>query len=146
MSKPPTCEQLAKSGTEHGHQVAVMHWANINANKWPELCWLYAVPNGGTRGDSGDMAARRGAALKAEGVKAGVLDLALDVARGPYHGLKIEMKKLFDLSKPSINYASKEQKEYIDFVIKQGYCAGVCQGWQQAVGVLEWYLELDQNK
>jgi len=142
MSKPPTCEQLAKSGSEHSHQVAVMHWANCNLERWPELKWLYAVPNGGTRGDTGDMAARRGAALKAEGVKAGVLDLALDVSRGGYHGLKIEMKKVFDLSKPSEQFASKEQLEFIAFLREQGYCAGVCQGWQQAIGVLEWYMEL----
>jgi hypothetical protein len=140
MSKPPTCEQLAKSGSEHSHQVAVLHWANMQLKRWPELLWLHAIPNGGIRGDDKEMQMRRGAQLKAEGVKEGVCDLMLPVARRGYHGLYIEMKKEFNLKKDSLHFASDKQKEFIAFVQGQGYCAGVAQGWQQAVGVLEWYM------
>jgi hypothetical protein len=147
LSKPPTCEQLAKSGSEHGEQVAVMHWSNMQLKRWPELEWLHAIPNGGMRAakdeknkDGVSMAAIRGGQLKAEGVKEGVCDLMLPVARRGYHGLYIEMKKVFNLKKESLHYASEPQKKFIAFVQGQGYCAGVAQGWQQAVAVLEWYM------
>ena len=149
MSKPPNPASFAKNGSEHGEQVAVIVWADQQRARWPELAWLHAIPNGGTRGsdkaaDGSSMAARRGAELKAEGVKPGVCDLMLPVARGPYHGLYIEMKKVFNINKDAIDYASPEQLKFIEFVKKQGYAAGVCQGWEQAVGVLEWYMGLGE--
>lgn len=48
--------------------------------------YLFAIPNGGSRD------AREGANLKASGVKAGVWDLQLPIARHGFHGLWIEMK------------------------------------------------------
>lgn len=123
-----TPEQLAKSGTEHAHQTALMAWAALNTNKYPELRWLLAIPNGGAR------SAFTGARLKAEGVKPGVWDLLLPAAspRGA-RGLWIEMKKpggkLSDL-----------QHEFGEFVKNQGYYTAVCYSWIEAKEAIEFYL------
>lgn len=53
----------------------------------PELQLLYHVPNEGKR------TWRTGARLKSEGLKPGVPDLCLPVARGKYHGLYVELKR-----------------------------------------------------
>lgn len=123
---------LTKGGSEHGQQMAVFQWAAFNRERYPVLRWLYAIPNGGGR------SAAQGAALKAEGVKSGVSDLCLPVARGKYHGLYIEMKKEHGV--PSD--VSQLQKEFIAFIEGQGYCAGVAFGWSKAVVILEQYLAL----
>jgi len=65
-----TPEQLAASGSEDGHQLAIMQWCALNLNMYPELKWLHHSPNGGFR-------VKREAAklkaiivgLKAQGVK-----------------------------------------------------------------------------
>lgn len=130
MAKGITPDQLAKSGSEHGHQRAVMQWAAQNMQHWPALRWLFAIPNGGGR------SAAQAAMLKAEGVKRGVSDLMLPVPRGGYHGLFIEMKK--GIGVPSD--VSKEQREFLAFVHENGYRAEVAFGWQRAVEILEHYL------
>lgn len=123
-------KKLTKAGNEHGEQMAVFQWAAFNRHRFPVLRWLYAIPNGGGR------TAIQGAMLKAEGVKPGVSDICLPVACGGYHGLYIEMKKANGV--PSDVNAN--QKEFIQFVLEQGYQAGVAFGWEQAVAMLESYL------
>jgi hypothetical protein len=72
--------------SEHDEQCSLFDWARLQQNIYPELAYLYAIPNGGHRHRA--VAAK----LNAEGVKAGVLDLALPVARGGYIGFWGEMK------------------------------------------------------
>ena len=74
--------------TEHQEQVALIHWAKMRSATLPELGLLFAIPNGGERHL---FVAKK---LKAEGVKPGTPDLCLPVARGGYHGLFIEMKRM----------------------------------------------------
>lgn len=128
-------ETLAKSGTESGEQRALMAWAALNAKKYPVLRWLHHVANGGARGNDSRTATIRGGALKAEGVKAGVFDLCLPVARGGYHGLYIEMKK-----PGKIKDTSPEQKEFGEFLTKQSYAWRVCDNWVMATETIEQYL------
>jgi len=130
MSKVLTPEILAKSGTEHGEQLAVMQWAALNMKRFPELRWLFAIPNGGGR------SAIQGARLKAEGVKPGVSDLMLPVARKGYHGLFIEMKK----AKILPSSVRPEQKEFLEFVLDNGYQGEVAFGWIRASQIIENYL------
>ena len=117
--------------TEAQHQANVIKWSqqpSVRA-KWPELALLHHIPNGGTRD------AVEGRHLKAQGVKAGVPDLCLPVARGQYHGLYLEMKtETGRLSRPQAWWGSS--------LANQGYAWNVCRGWQQAVEALEWYLSL----
>lgn len=131
-----TPDQLAKSGTESGHQRAVFAWAALNMSHFPELRWLHHIPNGGARGDDAKTRAIRGNALKAEGVKVGVADLFLPVKRGEYSGLYIEMKK-----PGKIKTTSKEQDEFGEFVKAQGFGWIVCDNWESAVKVLQEYLQ-----
>ena len=72
--------------TEHDEQAALFQWAELMAAQIPELRLMFAIPNGGHRHIG---VARK---LKAEGVKPGVPDIFLPVARNKFHGLFIEMK------------------------------------------------------
>lgn len=131
MPKQITPEYLARSGTEHGEQMAVFCWASLNRERFPVLRWMFAIPNGGGRGMA------QGAAFKAEGVKAGVSDICLPVPnREGSNGLFIEMKRA-DGKQGDVK---KEQTDFIVFVRSQGYRAEVAFGWQQAVKIIEEYL------
>lgn len=116
--------------TEAGTQEALFQWTQYQQNRYPELKLLYHIPNGGKRD------AKTAIALKRQGVKAGVPDLHLPVARGGYHGLYIELKV-------GKNKATELQKEWIADLTQQGYLAVVCYGWQEAAEQLVNYLELD---
>src|SRR5262245_64718583 len=93
MPQKVTPEILAAPGTEHAHQRAF-----FCAISSPEFCpeslrppiparLCFAIPNGGARDV---ITAGR---LKAEGVRAGVPDVCLPVARAGYHGLFLEVKR-----------------------------------------------------
>jgi hypothetical protein len=113
---------------EHTEQCAVVQWANMNLKKYPELGLLFAIPNGGQRNKI------TAANLKKEGVKAGVPDLCLPVARAGWHGLYIELKA-------GKNTATPEQLFWIGQLRKQGYVAVVERGWERARQTIEDYLE-----
>ena len=125
-----TPEQIAKSGTEHAHQAALFAWCALNVDKYPELKWFHAIPNGGLRDKI------TASKLKAEGVKSGVSDTCLPVKRGNYSGLYIEMKK------PG-GKETKEQKEFGEFVKKQGFAYICCNTWIDAANMLLRYLQGD---
>jgi hypothetical protein len=113
---------------EHQHQKAVIQWANIQIGRYPELGLLFAIPNGGARDP------RTGAKLKAEGVKAGVPDLCLPVARGGFHALYLELKQ-------GKNKATPEQFWWLESLRAQGNAAFVVVGWEEATTRLGDYLE-----
>lgn len=117
--------------TEAGAQEAIFSWCDINRRRYPELRLLYHIPNGGRRDKSTAIT------LKRQGVKAGVPDLHLPVARGGYHGLYIELKKEDKSNRPT-----EKQKEWLIELQQQGYYAVVAYGWEQAVQELVTYLEL----
>lgn len=73
--------------TESAEQQCLFRWAAYNRGRWPEMELMYHIPNGGTRSKS------EAGRFRAEGVKAGVPDICLPVARGGYHGMYIEMKR-----------------------------------------------------
>lgn len=41
--------KYAEAGTEHAHQVALFMWVATQIPTYPELRWMYAIPNGGKR-------------------------------------------------------------------------------------------------
>ena len=124
-------EQLAACGTESGHQKALMCWRALHVQEYPELALLHAIPNGGARDKV------TGARMKAEGVKPGVSDLMLPVARGLYHGLYLEMKK------PGVVKMSDAQREWGHAVVQQGYAFACVNSWEKARDFLIRYLMLD---
>lgn len=115
--------------SESQEQIYLFQWAELNRRRMPELGLLFHVPNGGKRSMA---TARR---LKAEGVKAGVPDLCLPVARGGWHGLFIELKRAGG------GRATEQQREWIGALEKEGYRAVVCHGWEAAAEELARYLE-----
>jgi VRR-NUC domain len=80
--------------------------------------------------------------LKKQGVKAGVPDLVLPMARGGYFGLYIEFKA----SPPHDAPVSPSQDAYIQCLIAEGYLAVVCRGWREAMEVLGNYLKLSRTE
>lgn len=113
---------------EAEEQKTLFEWAAIMERQYPELRFMYHVPNGGRRRTKEAMH------LKAEGVRAGVPDIVLPTARGCFHGLYIELKRQKSGS------LSQDQKDYLDFLQKQGYCAVMCRGWKQAASTILMYL------
>lgn len=71
--------------------------------------------------------------MKAEGLKKGIPDLFIAHCTTQYAGLFIEMKT-------KTGQTSKEQKEWIERLEKQGYRATVCRGFNEAIKELENYL------
>jgi hypothetical protein len=97
--------------SEHADQSEIFRWArNEGAEIEPLLATslFYAVPNGGARGK------RVASDLSDEGVTPGVQDMSLDVARGGWHGLRIEQK--VDGQRPS-----QEQVEHAQLLLDQCY-------------------------
>ena len=122
---------MAKRITEMKHQTAVIRWAKQPSirEQYPELKLLFHIKNENREGG-----AQAVAIDKAMGVKKGVCDLCLPVARGEYHGLFIEMKSLS-------GKAREEQLWWIDELKAQGYYAEVCKGYLEAIKLLQWYLD-----
>jgi hypothetical protein len=106
-----------------------MDWTVMVRGKYPALKLLFHIPNGGRRDTI------EAVNLKRQGVKSGVPDLFLPVARGQYHGLFIELKT-------ETGRASPEQQWWMEELTKQGYFATVCHGWESAVRTIEWYMDL----
>ncbi len=96
---------------------------------------IYHVPNGGHRHKA--VAAK----LKGQGVKAGVPDLVLPMARGGFFGLYIEFKAAVE---PAAVSAS--QHAYISRLNQQGYLAIVCRGHFDAMEQLRAYLMLPPTR
>lgn len=93
---------------------------------------IYHVPNGGHRHK---LVAIK---LKGQGVKAGVPDLVLPMARGGYFGLYIEFKA----TPPGAAPVSASQHAWIRRLNDQGYLAIVCRGHFDAMEQIRAYLRL----
>ena len=136
-------EQIAKSDTESAHQTALFAWAAQSVGSMPELKWLFHIPNGGSRGDTARSRAIAGGRIKAEGVRKGVPDICLPIAKKGYHGLFIEMKRPSE--KPKTNRSrgglSCEQVDWLNHLSAEGYLCYVCYSWTDAKTVLEDYIK-----
>lgn len=108
--------------SEADEQRAVIAWCAASGVP------VYHVPNGGYRNKA------EAARLKAQGVKAGVPDLCVPMARGGYHGLYVEMKDA-----GSKGRVSDKQREWLALLRAEGYCAWVCHGANDAIGLIERY-------
>lgn len=120
---------MREIATEAQEQQALFRWLEIKSRKHPELGLCFAIPNGGRRDR---IEARH---LKEQGVKPGVPDLFLPVARGLWHGLFIELKR------QKGGRVSEAQRRWIADLERQGYRAEVACGWQEAAQIIEIYLQ-----
>ena len=112
---------------ESGAQETLFEWMDWHKAAYPELALAFHIPNGGKRN------AAEAAHLKRQGVKAGVPDICLPVARDGYHGLFIELKV-------GKNKTTPLQEKWLHDLAEQGYKAMVCYGWEEAAGQILRYL------
>lgn len=120
--------QLQATTNEDDEQIRLFRMVDELIPRYPELRLLFHVPNGGSRSKA--TAGR----MKAMGVKAGVPDLLLPVARGQYIGIWCELKV-------GRNKPTAEQRWWITELRRQGYKVAVSYGAEEAVGVLVGYLQ-----
>lgn len=113
--------------TETQEQIALLDWAAVMQGRFPELTLLFHIPNEGKR------SYRVGVELRLMGLKRGVPDLFLPVARGGYYGLFVEMKS-------AKGRPTTEQRRWVQELQAQGYAAIVAYGWQEAAEYIENYL------
>lgn len=133
-----TPEQLAASGSEDGHQMALFCWAALNVAKYPALKWLHSIPNGGQRHIA------EATKMVAAGLRGGVLDTFLPVwkigDRRVYHGCYIEMKREKHRNHKN-GGCSEDQIEFMLYCGAAGYYCKVCYNWMEARDTLIAYLE-----
>ena len=113
---------------EADEQKAIFEWIGYNIGRFPEMELCLHIPNGGYRNP------REAHNLRLQGVKSGVPDLFLPVARGGWHGLFIELKR------QKGGRLSEDQKAWIDALNEQHYYATVAQGAEEACDVIFKYL------
>ncbi len=94
---------------------------------YPELKWMHHIPNGGKRPKS------TGNSMKKQGLKSGVWDIFLPVAKCHFHGLYIEMKH-------GKNTLSEAQAQFGFFAEEQGYMCRVCYSKEQAIDIITDYM------
>lgn len=126
---------IAGHGSESATQKALFVWWSMAHRPFgvPETV-LFSVPNGGHRN------LVTAARLKEEGVRAGVPDIILAVARGGYHGLFVELKRAKTAGK-SKGQVSACQKMMAEVLRGQGYRVVVCYGTCEAINAIIDYLE-----
>lgn len=136
-SKSVTPEQLA-TGSEDGEQAAVFCWAASMCGQYPQLKWMHAIPNGGSRHVA------EATKMVAGGLRKGVLDIFLPSSGGGkdawLSGLYIEMKTEKRRNEKN-GGLTDEQLKFINYAEDAGYCCKVCYSWIEARDVILKYLE-----
>lgn len=135
-SNPPSPEKYAMSGTEDAEQIALFMWAALKENqeKYPDLKYMFAIPNGMYTPNK-SVSAR----MRAMGMKRGVPDIMLPVRRDAWPGLFIELKRQHT-DKQKAGKVTDNQDDYIAFLRSQGYGTVVCYGYEHAKTVIIEYL------
>lgn len=111
--------------TEHQEQCKVIAWCDQH----PVAKHIFAIPNGANKSPA------TAAKFKLEGLRKGVPDLFLPVARRGYHGLFVEMKRV----KGSV--VSSEQVAWVDYLFQAGYVARTARGADEAIAVIQDYIK-----
>ena len=114
---------------ELANQAALFELAALLETQCPGLELMFHVPNEGKR------SVYSGAELKRAGLKKGVPDVMLPVARKGYHGLAIEMKA-------GKNKPTEEQKKWLMGLAGEGWLCYVCRGYEAAATVLGEYMDI----
>lgn len=116
-------------------QADLIDWCVSLCNHPPfkDLELIYHCPNGGSRNE------KEAANLKRQGVKAGVPDLFLPVARGGYFGLYIELKV-------GKNKATENQEEWIAKLRQQGFACWVIHSAKAAQDCLTQYINFPRTE
>jgi len=107
----------------------------------------YAIPNENQSSFTNRaVAVRVEAKAKSMGKSKGVPDICIPIPNKYYHGLYIELKrarKRLKNGKTTVSHTkvSQEQEKWIQKLKEQGYYALVCYGAEEAIEVIEKYME-----
>jgi len=113
--------------SEHQIQCEWFNWLHYLSDLPQDITDLiYAVPNGGARRP------KEAIRLKAEGVKAGIPDVNIDIPSPTYHGMRIEFKKPGGLLSPHQVVKHRLLRE-------AGYYVVTCDSVDSAISALEKY-------
>lgn len=125
--KPPRRKPVDYEGQE---QAVLIRWLYGERQRgtavgelWPVT---YHVPNGGQRNKA------TAAAMKRQGVRAGVSDLSAMSARGGWYGIFLEFKA----TPPHHAPLAESQREWLALAESEGYCAVLARGLLEAKAVL----------
>lgn len=110
-----TCE-----ASEDQIQIAFVEWLRLNK------IFHWHTPNGGRRH------IHEAVKFKKMGVQSGIPDIFIPQANRYHHGLFIELKT-------STGKLTANQKQWIEILIDEGYCAVVCYGLDQAIELVNRY-------
>jgi hypothetical protein len=77
--------------------------------------------------------------LKRMGVKAGIQDVLIFEPRGQYHGCAVELKR----KKGGV--VSEHQSYWQEALTKKGWLAVICKGADEAIAIMEKYLNDQSN-
>lgn len=114
-------------------QIQVMQWASVQRYKGRPLeYYLHHSPNGGKRN------VREACCFRSMGVKRGYPDIIMDIARGGYHGLRIELKRTKN------EQLTEHQEERLEVLREEGYFAVACKGFEETIDVISRYLKLSE--
>lgn len=115
--------------SEHAFQAAVIAECDQRAILWFEYGLIYAIPNGQYRPGQRPEA----------GIRSGMPDLCLPVARGGFHALYIELKV-------NGNQPSKEQHDRIAWLRMEGnHCVVIHDSLNDVMATIEEYLRNERN-
>ena len=111
-------------------QITIIEWADsVRYKGSPLSLYIHHSPNGGTRDG------REAERFKAMGTRAGYPDLTIDIAKGGYHGMRLELKRT-NKEKPS-----EKQITALDRLREEGYYAVVCCGFDDSVNEINRYIK-----
>jgi hypothetical protein len=131
---PSVARRLPPVDYEGREQVMLMRWMQSQHKAAFAVTWH--TPNGGRRDKA------TAGKLKAQGVKAGIPDLQLAMARGGYFGLFIEFKA----TEPNSAPVSQSQKDMLILLSAEGYKAIVCRGLAEAMSAISQYLSMPSTR
>ena len=111
--------------TEHEEQVLVIEYCDL------KNITVFAIPNGSNKSKA---SANK---FKKEGLRSGVPDLMIPVARQGAFGLFIKMKR----SKSTPSQLSDNQRKWIKILDSEGYAVHICNGFEDAKIVIDNYFK-----
>ncbi len=120
--------------SEHDEQCNVVAWFKMQYPKYKDC--IIAIPNGAHLAGSRVQRAKKMNRMKKEGLKPGCSDLFIAVPAGGKCGLWIEMKD-HDKTKSAVK---QNQWDHTNLMIKMGYAATWCAGFETAKIVIEKYM------
>lgn len=123
----PRPRRNKKADIEHQLQVGCVAWASMQGMIWPELDTLYAIPNQAKRGKFGYVR------MNSEGLKKGMPDLHLPIARRGWSSLYIEMK-------PPGGKPRAEQIKKMKLLQEWGNLCYTITNHYDFIEVMTWYL------